>query len=275
MTLVLSLAAALVYGAADFLGGLASRRAAVITVVFGSQFAGLVVLAIAVPLIGGQFHPADLLLGSGAGLLGALAITLLYRALSVGTMGIVSPITAVLAAAIPAVYGFALGERPAVWALAGIGLALVAIVVVSFAGSPEQTARGIPEAILAGVLFAAFFIVLARTSPAAGLWPLVGARSASIVAFALVALVARAPLIPPRGVRWTVAISGLTDMLANVLYVLAVHGGMIAIVAVITSLYPASTVALAAIVLRERLSRRQWAGVGCAFAGIVSIAFAR
>ncbi len=271
---MLSLTAAIVYGAGDFFGGIAARRAAVITVVFSSQSVGLLVLLLALPFVSGILQPADVALGAGAGILGALAVALLYRALSIGAMGIVSPITAVLAAALPAVYGFALGERPALFAVVGIALALVAVVVVSFAGSPEQTARGIPEAIGAGLLFAAFFIVLARTSPEAGLWPLVGARAGSFVVFAIAGLVRGVPLIPAAGVRLTIVAAGVTDMAANVLYVLAVHSGMIAIVAVITSLYPASTVALAAIVLRERLSRQQWIGVSCAFAGIAAIALA-
>jgi len=275
MALVLSLAAAIVYGAGDFLGGFATKRAPVITVVFGSQFAGLAVLAIALPLTPGTYRAVDIAYGAGAGILGALAVALLYRGLAVGAMGIVSPITAVLAAAVPALYGFVVGERPGALALGGIGLALIAVVVVSFSGSGGRSVRGIPEAIAAGIMFAAFFIVLARTSPDAGLWPLAGARVASIVVVGLVALAMRAPLVPPVGARATIVFGGLFDMLANVFYVLAVHTGLIAIVAVVTSLYPASTVALAGIVLRERLSVRQWIGVGCAFAGVATIALAR
>jgi len=275
MALLLSLAAAIVYGAGDFLGGFATKRAPVITVVFGSQCAGIAVLAVAVPLTPGTYHPIDVAYGAGAGILGAVAVALLYRGLAIGAMGIVSPITAVLAAAVPAIYGIAVGERPAAAALAGIALALIAVVVVSFSGSNGRTVRGIPEAIVAGFMFAAFFIVLARTSPDAGLWPLAGARGASIVVFGIAALAVRAPLAPPRGARATIVCGGLFDMLANVLYVLAVHTGLIAIVAVVTSLYPASTVALAGIVLRERLSARQWIGVGCAFAGVATIALAR
>jgi drug/metabolite transporter (DMT)-like permease len=275
MALILSLAAAIVYGAGDFLGGFATKRAPVVTVVFGSQIAGFAVLAVALPLTPGTYHPADLAYGAGAGILGAVAVALLYRGLAIGAMGIVSPITAVLAAAVPAGYGIAAGERPAAAALAGIVLALVAVVVVSFSGTTGRTVRGVPEAIVAGLLFAAFFIVLARTSPDAGLWPLVGARAASVIAFALVALALHAPLVPPAGARATVVFGGFFDMLANVFYVLAVHTGMIAIVAVITSLYPASTLSLAGILLRERLSLRQWIGVACAFAGIATIALAR
>jgi drug/metabolite transporter (DMT)-like permease len=275
MALVLSLAAAIVYGAGDFLGGFATKRAPVVTVVFGSQLAGLAILAIALPLVPGTFRFVDVAYGAAAGVLGAIAVALLYRGLAVGAMGIVSPITAVLAAAVPAIYGIATGERPTAVALAGIVLALIAVVVVSFSGGVGRTARGVPEAIAAGLLFAAFFIVLARTSADAGLWPLVGARGVSIVVFALVALAVRVTLVPPPGARATVFFGGLFDMLANVLYVLAVHTGLIAIVAVVTSLYPASTVALAGIVLRERLSARQWIGVGCAFAGVATIALAR
>jgi len=275
VALLLSLAAAIVYGAGDFLGGFATKRAPVLTVVFGAQVAALPVIAVALPLLGGVVHPADLAWGAGAGVLGAAAVTLLYRALAMGTMGIVSPVAAVLAAAVPAIYGFAIGERPVPAALAGIVLALVAVVVVSLSAGSGPTLRGVPEAAAAGIMFAGFFIVFARTSPDAGLWPLAAARVASLVVFALLALAARAPLVPPAGVRGTIAGSGVFDMLANVFYVLAVHTGLIAIVAVVTSLYPASTLALAGIVLRERLSLRQWVGVGCAFTGIATIALAR
>jgi drug/metabolite transporter (DMT)-like permease len=275
VALLLSLLTAIVYGAGDFFGGLATKRSAVLTVVFASQVVGLGVLAIAAPVVGGTWHTSDVLIGAGAGLFGALAIALLYRALSIGAMGIVSPVTAVLAAALPAIYGLLAGERPPTAALAGIVLALVAVAVVSFVRAPGQTARGLPEAIVAGVLFALFFIAFSRTSPAAGLWPLAGARVASFVAFGLAGLVTRTSLVP-RAEAWpTIAAAGVFDMLANVFYVLAVHTGFIAIVAVISSLYPASTLTLAAIFLRERLSRRQWVGVACAFAGIASIALAR
>ena len=275
MALILSLVTAIVYGAGDFFGGLSTKRSAVLTVVFASQVAGFGVLAIAAPLIGGTWILGDVLVGAGAGVFGALAIALLYRALSIGAMGIISPVTAVIAAALPAIYGLAVGERPPAVALAGIVLALVAVVIVSFVRGPGQTVRGLPEAMIAGVLFALFFIAFARTSPASGFWPLVGARAASFVAFGIAGLLTRTPLVPRADAWPTIAAAGVFDMLANVFYVLAVHTGYIAIVAVVSSLYPASTVALAGIVLHERLSRQQWVGVGCAFVGIAAIALAR
>jgi len=275
VALLLSLVTAIVYGAGDFFGGLATKRSAVLTVVFASQVVGFGVLAIAAPLMGGTWMTNDVLIGAGAGVFGALAVALLYRALSIGSMGVVSPVAAVIAAALPAIYGLVLGERPPAAALAGIVLALVAVVVISFVRGPGQTARGLPEAMVAGILFALFFIAFARTSPAAGFWPLVGARVASFAAFGIAGLVTRTPLVPRADAWPAIAAAGAFDMLANVFYVLAVHTGYIAIVAVVSALYPASTVALAGIVLHERLSPQQWVGVGCAFVGITAIALAR
>lgn len=285
MAIFLALAGALVYGAADFLGGLASRRTSVLAVTVWSQAAGLAVLAIALPLLGGSPQPSDFLWGAAVGCCGAVAVAALYRGLSIGTMGVVSPITAVLAAAIPVIYGVLRGERPSLPAVLGIIAALVAVVCVSWAPkvdsdaplARERTARlfppGVPEALVAGAAFGVFFIVLAQTRTAAGMYPLLSARFAS-----LALLIGGGLLLPRAGslrvarpAIGTVLLAGALDMTANVLYIAAAHKGMLSIVAVLTSLYPAATVALAAIVLRERLGRIQWVGVAIALGGVVAI----
>ena len=292
MTVVaLSLVAALVYGAADFFGGLATRRHSALVVVVWSQVAGVAVLLAALVVVPGVPHASDFGWGAACGAAAALAVALLYRGLAVGVMGVVSPITAVLAATIPVVFAVVRGERPAPLALAGIVLALVAVVLVS-AATPEPTAAeqdaplarplrprrfppGIPEALGAGVAFGVFFIALAQTRPDGGLYPLLTTRATSLAIMVAGALLLRRSLRAARPGRGMIVACGVLDMGANVFFVLAVHTGALAIVAVITALYPAATVALAAILLRERLARVQWAGVALAFAGVLCIALAR
>jgi drug/metabolite transporter (DMT)-like permease len=288
MIVVLSLAAALCYGAADFCGGLASRRTSSLAVVVWSQLIGLLVLLLALPIVPGVPRPGDIAIGALCGITGAFAVALLYRALAIGVMGVVSPITAVLAAAIPVIWGFLHGERPAALALVGIGCALIAVVLVSAAAPPPDVdaplsrkpeqhplAPGIAPALASGMAFGAFFIILAQTHADAGLFPLLGTRVVSLGLLIIGALVLRRPLRISRPGLRTIVFAGALDMAANVLYVVAAHRGALSIVVVLTSLYPAGTVALAATVLRERLARVQWVGVAAAFAGVLCISLTR
>jgi hypothetical protein len=242
-----------------------------------SQAAGFIVLAAALPLVPGTPHPSDFAWGALCGVVGAAAVGMLYRGLAIGAMGVVSPITAVLAAALPVAYGALHNARPALAASIGIAISLVAVVALS--GGPPAPARQarscITEALGAGLLFGVFFIVLAQTRADAGLFPLVGARTASFATFALAGSVLRTSYRPAAGAIGIIVAGGVCDMLANVLYVIAAHGGLLAIVAVLTSLYPASTVALAAIFLHERLRALQWAGVALALTGVALISAAK
>jgi drug/metabolite transporter (DMT)-like permease len=287
VAIFLSLATALVYGAADFFGGLASRRTSTVSVVICSQACGLLLLAVVLPLIGGHPVPHDLAWGAVCGIAGAFAIGMLYRGLALGTMGVVSPLSAVLGATLPMLYGIALrGERPSWLAYAGIAAALLAVVCVSVserageAAAPARGARtgflppGVREGLLAGVGFGLYFIALAQTRTDAGMYPLLAARVTSIVLLlgGGIAFGGPAAVRVARPALVAVLVCGTLDMGANVLFVLAAHSGMLAIVAVLTSLYPAATVALAALVLRERLGRFQWIGVALALGGAVAIA---
>jgi drug/metabolite transporter (DMT)-like permease len=288
--IAIALVAALVYGSSDFIGGLASRRASTIGVVVCSQGMGLIVLAIALPLAGGHPVAGDFAWGAACGVAGAVAIAALYRGLAIGTMGVVSPLSAVLGASIPMLYGIAVhGERPSWLAYAGIAAALVAVVCVSAAGdAPDHTQHavaprryfglpaGVPEALVAGVAFGFFFIALAQTRSDAGMYPLLAARLTSVALLAIggIAFGGVANVSIPRASIPLVLLCGALDMLANILYVIAAHSGLLAIVAVLTSLYPAATVGLAAIVLRERLRALQWAGVALALGGAIAIAAA-
>jgi drug/metabolite transporter (DMT)-like permease len=278
-----ALASSVLYGAADFLGGLASKRATTAWVVTISQAAGLVVLMAAVGLLpAARPIPADLLWGAAAGLAGTLGVALLYRALAIGTMGVVAPITAVCAVALPVLVSIARGQQPAPMALSGIGLAMVAIVLVSQqppATRPVQpTPRGglpagVPHALLSGVAIGLFFVVLAEARQDSGLWPLVGARAIAVPACLLVGALGGGPplRLTPRRVVLTAVSAGIVDMTANVLYLLASRMGSLAVVVTLSSLYPASTVVLARLVLGERLHRTQMIGMACALAAVALI----
>jgi drug/metabolite transporter (DMT)-like permease len=283
MVYLLALGSAVLYGAGDFTGGLATRRAGTIPVVFLSQLSGLLVLALLLPLLP-QALPtrADLFWGACAGLTGGIGVALLYRALAIGIMAVVAPTTAVCAVAIPVVVSVLLGERPVPLAVAGIALGIVSIVLVSrqqTAAAPEPSGQaasrkqpsGIGTALASGVAIGFFFLSLAQTRPEAGMWPLLVARSVSVTLFGMVALAGAQSLRIPVNVFALAAVCGVIDMLANALYLLAAQQGPLSLVVTLSSLYPASTVLLARIVLSERLNRWQLTGVGCALAAVVLI----
>lgn len=281
MGLFLAFFSAIVYGCADFCGGKSTRKAASSTVTFSSQVAGLGVLAVALFFVPGD-GPSLRVIGFGAlgGLGGALGILLLYYGLAVGTMSIVSPVAAVTAAAIPVVVGTTLlGERPGWLALVGIVFALTAIALVSVSGATgggttPHSARIVGIALGAGVGFGLFFVFLQRAGDpeVVGLWGLVAARPVSIAVSGILAKRQQQPLFPARDAWPLVALAGVLDQAANVLYVLSIGHGLLSLLAVLAALYPMSTVALARIIDGERLRPVQLAGLGCALLGLVLIA---
>ena len=278
MAVLLGLASAIVYGAGDFLGALATRRSGEYAVVVWSQLVGLGLLASAIVVMGDQVPPrADLLWGAAGGIGGGTGVVLLYRGLAIGRMSIVSPTAGVVAAVIPVMVGLLLGDRPALLSMAGVIVALVAIVLVSSAdhGDERTSARRTPDGLLegigAGLGFALFFTCLAQTSGSSDLWPLVLAR-VSIGVAAIAGVTVRASLRPAPGSLPLIALVGLLDMGANLLYILSTRHGLLSIVAVLVSLYPASTVVLARIVLGERLTRVQLGGLAAAAVGVALIA---
>jgi drug/metabolite transporter (DMT)-like permease len=280
VSVLLALAASLLYGSADFLGGLASRRSAVLPVVVTSQAAGLAALALMMPLLPAT-HPtaAALAWGAAAGVTGGAGVALLFRALAIGPMSVVAPVTAVSALSIPVVVGLGLGERPGALALVGVLVAVAGIVLISRAPGSDSSpvgdagglSRGVWIALAAGVVIGVFYVCLARTGTSAGLWPLLVARAVSVALFASLGAVRRQRVVPPASAMRVVLASGVLDMLANVLYLLAVRGGMMSIVSPLASLYPAATVVLAAAVLRERLHRSQAMGLACAAVAVALI----
>lgn len=285
MATLLGLVAALTYGSADFVGGLASKRSSAGSVVVVSQLAGGVVLAAALLLLPPATLSARALwFGAAAGVTGGAGVLLLYRALAVGRMSVVAPVTAVEAATVPVAVGLLLGERPAALAVVGVVVALVAIVLVSSvpqaAGDADRSATappgrpGLVDALGAGLAFGLFFVVFDQIPAAAGLWPLVVGRVVSMALVAALTLLTGQSLRPRVGTVRLIVGAGVLDMVANVLYLLATQRGLLSVVAVLVSLYPASTVVLARIVLRERLARPQIAGLGAAAAGVALIAAA-
>lgn len=281
MFALLALASAACYGAADFLGGLASKRGSTLAIVVLSQFAGLVLLLVAFPLLPASSPDrTDYVWGAVAGLTGGAGVALLYRALAIGVMAVVAPTTAVCAVIIPVLVAVGLGERPGLTTIGGIILAIIAIALVSQSEHPEPVLHEHPAgastsaftlALLSGVLIGFFFVALARTSAEAGLWPLVVARAASVTLFAVLAALTSQSLRLPFGILGIVIAGGSLDMIANLLYMIATRSGPLSVVVTLASLYPASTVLLARVVLHERLSRRQWVGIVCAMVAVLAI----
>ncbi len=290
MAVVLALTAALTWGASDFLGGLAGRRVEhdiSVPLSLAASVIGLAGLTVAAAVVGGTGLTAgELGYAAAAGVGGAVGIALLYRGLAIGRMGVVAPVTGVGAAALPVLVGTVTGDAPSGRAWVGIVIALVAIVLVSREPAPVHDGVGPPadgafrglatpglvEAVGAGLGFGTIFVMLDLTPEAAGLWPLVPMKITSIVVLVLFGLATRRELAAPRPVWLLVLGVGLLDNAANVAYLLATRHGLLALVAVLSSMYPVVTVLLARAVLDERLAPHQLLGLGLAGAAVGLIA---
>jgi drug/metabolite transporter (DMT)-like permease len=279
MAVLLALVCALCYGVSDFSGGLAARAVAATTVVVISNGLSLVLAVAAVALLpGSTYNAADMGWGVAAGVVGLFGVVLLYRGLAMGPMSVVAPLTAVLSAMLPVVVGLARGERPGWLAAVGIVLAIPAMALIGRepkAREGNRLSRGaLISALCAGVGFGGFFVLLAQASPSGGAWPLIPQRAASVAVLLGWILVSRrgASALPTRRVLALALLAGATDFAANLAYVLATHRGLLALVAVVSSLYPASTLLLARGILKERLARHQGAGLVLAAAAVALIA---
>jgi drug/metabolite transporter (DMT)-like permease len=268
------LASAASWGAGDFSGGVAAKRSNVYGVVIVSQAVGLALLTTLALLLAEPIPAAsDLLWGAVGGLAGGVGVVALYRGLAVGRMGVVAPVAAVVSAGVPVVFGLFLEGIPAAPQFLGFGLAFVAVWFVSRPsnGTPIQF-RDLGLALIAGVGFGIFFITIDHVSERAILWPLVGARIASVVMLLVMALLRQAAT-PMRGHLPLIALVGLFDAGGNAFYALAAQAGRLDVAAVLGSLYPAATVLLAYFVLKERIGRQQWIGVAVALAAVTLIAW--
>lgn len=270
MAALLALLSSLAWGTSDFLGGLAARRVGAIRVLAVSYPAGAVLITVLAWLvIPGQVSWPVVGIGVIAGSVGALAIGLLYAALSRGQMGIVSPITAVLSGAVPVVVGLTLGESVSAVAITGIAIAGLAVVLVSRESGPHRRTplRAVLLAAGSGVAIGVYLSVIGTAPIGSGIWVATMGRwfSTVFVLLILSVMVRRArshartdrPSFP-----WSLALSaGALDALANAVFQLAAQRGLLAIVAVIGSLYPAATVILARLLLKETMSRIQLVGI--------------
>jgi drug/metabolite transporter (DMT)-like permease len=272
----LGLSAAVVWGAADFAGGMATKRTNVYGVVVGSEVVGLILLTPLAILAAEPFPTfSDILLAGLAGLCGGFGLTLLYRALAGGLMSIAAPVSALVGAALPVLIGALFEGFPKPTVFAGIGLALLAILLISSTKRPQKGASiSLSQLILpvtAGIFFGLFFILINQASQTALLWPVIVTRIASICLLIAVANFSHQPWIPSR-VNWPlISLSGLFDTGGNVFYVSAAQIGRLDIAAVLSSLYPASTVIMAWLILREHVSTIQMVGILLALLAILLI----
>ena len=283
MSVLLALAGALAYGISDFVGGLASRREPALRVLLLSYPVGVLLMAAVLPLVPGRLDAATLAWSTAAGLAGAAGVVLLYLGLATGPMGVVAPLTAVASAVVPVAVGIALGERPPLPAYGGVALALLGVVLVSRGPAQDPTedpAHGrvtlavVGIALLAGVGFGLYFVLLAQAPDSSGGWPLLVSRVASaLVVTALAVGTGRAGRLTGRGTRLAVT-AGALDALANLAYLLAVRQGLLSLVAVVVALYPAATILLARLVLGERTGRVQRLGLAVAAGSVALIAWA-
>jgi len=259
-----ALGASLSYGVADFVGALAARRTSALTVTFGMQTFGLILLLPLLPLLPGQVSVEALTIGAVSGAAGTAGLVIYLRSMAKGPIGVVSPLAAVSGAAVPVAWGaFVLGDELSVWQSIGVLLALGSVVVVAWVpGSTVGAAdlSGILGGLGSGVLFGAFFIALDATPVDSGMWPLVGARAASAVGVVLLLRLVSRPAHPGAALPH-ILLSGTLDMTANVLFLLATRGGLLSISALLSSLYPVVALLLARQVLRDRLHPVQATGV--------------
>ncbi|HEY4418668.1 MAG TPA: EamA family transporter [Pseudonocardia sp.] len=294
MSVPVAFPAALAYGVCDFAGGLAARRAPVLVVTLVAQTAGLLILLPALWLLPGRPSVTTFVLGAVAGIAGTAGLLLYLRALAVGPMGVVAPLSSVVGAGLPLVAGVLSGERLGPLTVLAIVVALVAILLAT-AGTRRDAAAttGLLLGLAAGVGFGLFFVGLGATSDDSGLLPLLAGRVTSLTLVAVLVLRHRLPLrtrhavlqpelagpaapasVPasaPSPVRLMI-VSGIFDSVANVLFLLSARLGDLGVSAVVVSLYPVVVVLLARLVLRERLTGMQLASAGLALGASVLLA---
>jgi drug/metabolite transporter (DMT)-like permease len=272
VSVLLALAASLAWGFADFGAGVGARRLPVLVVAAIGQTAGLL-LAGAVVLATSDATPsrAQFAWAAFAGLIGVIGIGAFYRALAIGTMGIVGPITAT-AAIVPLAYALARGERPSALQGAGVGLAVVGVIAASLEHVPERRGRrfgiGVGLALVAALSFGGSLIGLSRAAPGGAVFTM----RATVVPLVLIAVLVLRPRLPGSSRAWLLLAGvGLGDTGATLLYGAASTRGLLSVVAVLSSLYPIVIVVLARVLLAERVARSQLAGVALALTGVALI----
>ena len=283
MVILLGLAAAVLYGSGDFLGGMATRRAHVLAVLTVVETAAVIAALTAAAIWPGPASLAGLAWGISAGLTGGLGLIIFYVGLATGPMSVVAPVSGLVSTILPVTVALAEGERPGAGVYAGALLCLVAIVLASSAGDTSAVARpgrpgpgrAIGYGIASGTLFGLFFLLIRNAGQSGELWPVAAGRIGELAIVLIAAAVLRRGLLP-RGaggrLMLAAAGAGVIDVVANICYVAATRTGMFGLAVVLASLYPGVTVLLARVVLGERLRWVQRAGLGLAAIGILLVA---
>lgn len=260
------------WGTADFIGGLASKRTSAIRVLYLAEIAGFVPFMILAIILREPIPPTnDLLIGALASLVGLVGLIFLYRALAEGQMTIAAPVSALFAALIPVIFGSLTLGLPSTATMIGFGLAFLAVWLISQTDSTNWrfSLSDLRLPLISGFFFGFYFILIHEATLHAFFWPLTSARFAGFVALGLFAIVTHQPAMPPRE-TWTLCIlNGVIDIAGNGFYILSAHTGRIDVAAVLGALYPASTVLLAWIFLKERISAIQMLGIALAFIAIM------
>jgi drug/metabolite transporter (DMT)-like permease len=270
---ILGLVSAITWGAGDFGGGSLARRAPLFGVVLGTQAVGIVV-ALLLGTARGEPVPqgTDILWSLASGLCGVVGISALYRGLAVGRMGVVAPVTGVLGAVVPVLFGFVTEGLPGPTAIVGIATALVAVVLVTQApGHSSGHPSGLRWALLAGSAIGLFNICIGQLSPAGAFGPLVLIRLVQAIVLGALILAWRQPWRVERRLWGPLVLIGVLDMTGNAAFIFATQAGQLAIASILSSLYPVVTVILAIVILRERLTRSHVVGVALTGVAIVLI----
>jgi drug/metabolite transporter (DMT)-like permease len=290
MVVLLGLAAAVLYGSGDFLGGMATRRAHVLTVLTLVETAAVIVAVAVAVLSGGPATMPGLAWGFSAGVIGGLGLIIFYVGLAAGPMSVVAPVSGLVATVLPVAVALTEGERPGVGVYAGALLCLVAIVLASSAGETEapgrarqrrRLGRAIAYGTASGVSFGLFFLLIRNAGQSGEVWPVAAGRIGELA----IVLAAAAALRPGLmrgisggirggirgGIPLAAASAGVIDVVANLCYVAATRIGAFGLAVVLASLYPGVTVLLARVVLGERLRWIQRVGLGLAAIGILLV----
>jgi len=279
MAIVLAVLSALLYGWSDYMGGRATRHMSVLRVTLYIELLMTVSYVALVVLDPAPFLLRDAIWGAIAGVGGVGGVAAFYLALSMGSISVASPVAGVLSAVVPVIVGIAMGERPSTVAMVGIAFALSSVVLVSGALSSRRAEVAMPRpqlllVVVSGCLFGLWYIALDVAGADSGWWPLLASRTLTLPALIATAVVLRhrlrADRVTPIARRWTVG-AWITILIANLAYLVAVRSGLLSIVAVIASMYPASTIGLAIFIDREQLSKTQWLGVGVAGFALVLV----
>ena len=296
MVVLLGLAAAVLYGGGDFLGGMATRRAHVLSVLMLVETAAVIVAVAAAVILGGPASLPGLAWGFSAGAIGGLGLIIFYVGLAAGPMSVVAPVSGLVATVLPVAVALAEGERPGAGVYAGALLCLVAIVLASLASEtddpgapggrgrtghtshtglahpPRRLGRALAYGTASGVSFGLFFLLIRNAGQSGEVWPVAAGRIGELAVVLAAAAVLRPGLRGLRGGVPLAAVSaGVIDVVANLCYVAATRTGSFGLAVVLASLYPGVTVLLARVVLGERLRWIQRVGLGLAAIGVLLV----